>query len=71
MSGPRGLLQVCCLLDDSAAIIKWGGMAKERADNVEVDSRAERRFVQWNHDSVENVLDAAVGMVLAASAPID
>jgi hypothetical protein len=46
MNGPRDLLQVCCLLDDSAAIIKWGAMAKWRADNAWLDSRAERRFGQ-------------------------
>jgi hypothetical protein len=27
VNGPRNLLQICCLLDDSAAIIKWGAMA--------------------------------------------
>jgi hypothetical protein len=28
VNGPRNLLQICCLLDDFAAIIKWGAMAK-------------------------------------------
>jgi hypothetical protein len=28
VNDPRNLFQICCLLDDSAAIIKWGAMAK-------------------------------------------
>jgi len=42
-------------------------MEKWRADNVELDSRVERRFGQCDHDSIENVLYGAVGMVLAIS----
>ena len=38
-------------------------MANQPADSVELDSRVERRFGKWNHESVENVLYAAVGMV--------
>jgi hypothetical protein len=46
MKSPRNLLQICRLLDDSAAIIKWGAMAKQRADNVGPGGRGWRRFVQ-------------------------
>jgi hypothetical protein len=45
-NGSRNLLQICCLLDDFAAIINWGAMAKQRADNVELGGRGWRRFVQ-------------------------
>jgi hypothetical protein len=46
VNGPRNLLQICCLLDDSTAIIKWSAMAKSRADNGELGCRVERRFGQ-------------------------
>ena len=64
---PRNLFQICCLLDDSATIIKWGAMEIAR-DNGELGSRGERRFSQMEPRQRPNALNTAVGMVLATSA---
>ncbi len=61
MNGLRNLLQICCLLDDSTAIIKWRAIAKSRAHNGELGSRVERPFGQMNARG-ENVVYVAVRM---------
>jgi hypothetical protein len=64
---PRNLFQICCLLDNSTTIIKWGAM-ENSAPTTEARSRVELGFSRWSHDSVQNVLYVALGMILATSA---
>jgi hypothetical protein len=71
VNDPRNLLQVCCLLDDSAAIIKWGAMQNGTPTTWSSTVASSVGSVNKNHDIVEDVLYAAVGMVLATSATID
>jgi hypothetical protein len=68
MDGARNLLQNCCVLDDSAVIIKWGAMANGAPRTWSSTSRLERRPGQQGHDGVESAFCAAVGTILATSA---
>jgi hypothetical protein len=52
-NGLRNLLQICCLLDDSTAIIEWSATAKSRVENGELSSPVEGRFGQATRRQAE------------------
>jgi hypothetical protein len=56
---PRNLFQICCLLDDSAAIIKWGAMENSVPTAERSTVASSVGSVKWSRDSVQNVLYAA------------
>jgi hypothetical protein len=65
---PRNLFQICCLLDDSAAIIKWGAM--ENSVPTAERSTVASSVVQSNGAATASKMFSTppVGMVLATSA---
>jgi hypothetical protein len=56
---PRNLFQICCLLDDSATIIKWGAMENSVPTTERSTVASSVSSAKWSRDSVQNVLYAA------------
>ncbi len=70
MNGRCNLLQICCQLDDSTAIIKWRAIAKSRADNGELGSRVERRFGQLENTIASKMFSTSPWAWFATSGTI-